>query len=89
MLDIDGVIGAPFGDLRHLEDAAARRIHLEAQFAISRTRVQAESAMDATVEIGLPRADLDFRRDFLFRYGHRAGPGSTDSRDRTYVSRAA
>ena len=45
------MIGAPFGDLHHLVDAAARRIHLHAQLAICRAGVQAETAMNATVQV--------------------------------------
>ena len=45
----------PFGDLHHLIDAPARRVHFNAQFAVGGAGVQTQAAMHAAVEIGLLR----------------------------------
>ncbi len=45
----------PFGYLHHLVNAAARRIHLDAQFPVRRAGVQAQAAVNALIQIGLPR----------------------------------
>ena len=55
-------MGAPCGHLHHLIDAPARRIHLDAEFAISRAGVQAETAVHAAVEIDLLRFIDDVER---------------------------
>ena len=51
--------GRAIGHLHHLINAAARRIHLDVQFAIGGARVQAQAAVDALVEIGLRRGASD------------------------------
>ena len=71
VLDVGRRDGRAVGHLHHLVDAAARRIHLEAQLAIGRAGVQAKAAVDAAVEIELPRSQV-----VLFRYGDRVGHGS-------------
>ncbi len=54
--------GSAGGHLHHLIDTAARRIHFHAEFAISRARVQTQTAMHALIEIGLVRfVDFAFR----------------------------
>ena len=45
--------------LHHLVDAAARRIHLHAQLAIRGAVVQAQTAVDAAVEIRLLRSVME------------------------------
>ena len=44
----------PFGDLHHLIDPAARRVHFNAKLTVGGARVQTKAAMHAPVEIGLP-----------------------------------
>ena len=45
----------PFGNLHHLIDPAARRVHFNAELTVGGTRIQTESAMHAAVEIDLLR----------------------------------
>src|SRR5439155_19838185 len=66
--------------LHHLVNAAARRIHLHAQLAISGAGVQTEAAMDAAIEIGLLRA---------IRYESKVCHGLTGVAGRTSASPAA
>src|SRR3954470_9960766 len=63
--------------LHHLVDAAARRVHLDAELAIGGAGVQTKTAMHATVEVELPRSQSGF-----FRYDGTIGHGSTGSTDR-------
>ena len=52
VLDVGGRDGGPLlGHLHHLVDAAARRIHLQAQLAIGGAGVQAQAAVDAAVQV--------------------------------------
>ena len=55
MFLIGGRNGAAIRHLDHLVDSAARGIHLQSQLAIGRTGVEAETAVDTAVEIGLLR----------------------------------
>ena len=50
------------GHLDHLIDAAARRIHLEAEFAIGGAGVQTQAAMHAAVQVELPRSQIGIFR---------------------------
>ena len=59
--------GLSLGDLNHLIDAPARRIHFDAEFAIGGTGVEAETAMHAAVEILLTwLVDIDSARNRPF-----------------------
>ena len=53
VFDVGRADGRARGDLGHLVDASARRIHLQAQLAIGGAGVQAQATMDAAVQIGL------------------------------------
>ena len=77
VLDVGRADGRAVGDLRHLIDPAARRIHFNAQFAIGGTGVQTQAAVDAAVEVD----ELRFVRNF--RYGHKACHDSAGRGDRT------
>ena len=62
--------GRALGHLYHLVDAAARRIHLQPQLAVRRAGVQAKPAVDAAVQIELPRPYTG-----SLRYGDTVGHG--------------
>ena len=64
-----GRCGAPLGHLDHLVDAAARRIHLQPQFAVRGAGVQAQAAVDAAVQVELRGAGCSFRDDDTVCHG--------------------
>ncbi len=78
MLDICGSNGRSCSYRIHLVNTAARRIHFETEIAVSRTRVQAQAAMNALVQIFLRRAFAPIRTDFQeFRACHKDATGLT------------
>ncbi len=66
------------GDLHHLIDAAAGRIHLQAQFAVGGAGVQAETTVDTLIQI-----ELVGPGGARFRGDGRVGHGSTGWTDQT------
>jgi hypothetical protein len=72
MPQVRGRDGLALGHLNHLENPAAWRIHLEAEFPVGRAGVQAQPAVNAFVEVELLRPV----HGCLLRYGHKVCPGS-------------
>ena len=54
--------GGSVGYLDHLVDAAARRIHFDAELAIGGAGVQTQAAMHAAVQIELPGSQIGLFR---------------------------
>ena len=72
----------PFRHLNHLINPAARRIHLDAQFAVGRAGIQTKPAVDALIEIHLLRLVCFAVK---LRADRRGVPDSAGFPDRTCV----
>ena len=78
MLPVGFSDGRAGGHLHHLVDAPARRIHLEAEFAVRGAGIETQPAVDAAVQIELTGSETG-----LFKYGCRVFHGSEGSTDQT------